>query len=42
MRKVVVVDKTEKGIEEIWKLIMDLENLFRSAKFVKNVSNFFS
>lgn len=38
MRKVAVVHKTERGMEEIWRLIMDLENLFKSAKFVKKVS----
>lgn len=38
MRKVIVVSKIEKRAEDIWKLIMDLENFVKSVKFVKKAT----
>ena len=38
MRKVVILAQTEEGIEKAWDLIMDIENIFKLAKFVRKVS----
>lgn len=38
MRSVAVSVKTEEGIGTIWQLVIDVEKLFKLAKFVKKVS----
>lgn len=38
MRKVVIMAQTKEELEKIWKLIMDVEKIFKLAKFVKKVS----
>src|SRR3989304_1553215 len=38
MRKVTIMAQTEEGIGRVWDLIMDIENIFKLAKFVRKAS----
>lgn len=37
MRKVAFLAQTEENIGKVWSLIMDIENIFKQAKFVRKV-----